>query len=483
MSDETKTNTTITNPTTIDQMFRECNGIGPFGSTNIHNVLVHTSELKRKYGNTQDMQTISILLSDGYVTSGLSRHQLDELVQSNPEMKYDVTIGIGEETEYDAELLKSITREDDVRGCPCIDDLYDNLLSCIFHKMNIFARNVRFVFDENTESHFKYTTSPDQFECNPFNVPEFRFEQFVGFSTSFKQGSCINIRMSQLPLEVTHDDSSDNSDNIIDCIYGGANNEWKICYTRNRVSTDNDLSTSGIRRYDTDISIELIPERITLESLRNQKIQHHIVTEYMKITKELDSIDMEDMARVNQLYLHLSQWNTDYKDCSNTPTTTKMQTIISEIYRRINHLVELEEERRSYEMSNAGSPRRNVFGREYTDYISYSVDSSGNRTSLLASIYGEPDDLQLPDNAPSFSIQTPQVHTGLYLGDSQSLSEHPSTYTATPYNYNGYRSVQATPSLTPSQTISSIRAMRSQSRQGNYAFIGRMMTESYSQAE
>jgi hypothetical protein len=70
MSVETVTNTPITNPTSIKQMFSECGGIGTHGSTNIHNVIVHTNELKQKYGNSQDMQTISILLSDGYVTSG-----------------------------------------------------------------------------------------------------------------------------------------------------------------------------------------------------------------------------------------------------------------------------------------------------------------------------------------------------------------------------------------------------------------------------
>jgi hypothetical protein len=66
------------------------------------------------------------------------------------------------------------------------------------------------------------------------------------------------------------------------------------------------------------------------------------------------------------------------------------------------------------------------------------------------------------DRIPSGS---PQLRPRVYQGN----------LTDTPYMYQGTRSVYAS----PSQTLSSIQMMRSQSRQGNYAFIGRMMTESF----
>jgi hypothetical protein len=92
---------------------------------------------------------------------------------------------------------------------------------------------------------------------------------------------------------------------------------------------------------------------------------------------------------------------------------------------------------------------------------------------------------QQMNDIPEESIQlnsisdVPQVYTGY-----RSLL-FPFMRNASPQDQNTIPSqpVYQTPSLlTPSQTISSIQMMRSQSAAGNYAFIGRMMTENYSQS-
>lgn len=468
-------------PSTLRQMNRECNYIGSFGSTNIQNVVTHTNEIRQRYGggDNESIETISILLSDGYVTSGMTRVQLEELTSQHPEMKYDVTIGIGEESDYDAQLLRAMTREEDVRGCPCIDDLYDNMLSSIFHKMNLFARNVECRVEpmETIAPLFEYTTNPTQYQCERFTVPEFRFSQFIGFTTMIKEGNGINVTMNDVPID-TDSESDEKSTGESTWV----NDEWKVVYSRSRSSGD---THGDIPRWDIRVSIRPLFHRVCVSDVPDSSIQNNTMTNYMKLTRDFNQLDMENMQQVNEFYSELNQWMADVERCDATPVVAKMKSILTEIHRRITLLVELEEQRHQEEQYVPREDTGNDTVNDTSD-VTRGVNYRYNLTDPPISIFNiadfdsMPDDNVLPDSIP---LSYPQIYQANRYVSPDSLSEPPSAIQATPYNYNGYRSVQATPSLTPSQTISSIRAMRTQSRQGNYAFVGRMMTESYSQPQ
>jgi hypothetical protein len=138
-----------------------------------------------------------------------------------------------------------------------------------------------------------------------------------------------------------------------------------------------------------------------------------------------------------------------------------MRLILTEMNRRLTHYIHvIEEERRhrndmddipndipTYREPDVGLFDSSVFDVEY-DTQPGPLDEPER--------YGRVE--QMPTEAPRL---IPRVTTR--------------NLTDTPYMYQGIRSVYAS----PSQTLSSIQMMRSQSRQGNYAFIGRMMTESF----
>jgi len=84
----------------------------------------------------------------------------------------------------------------------------------------------------------------------------------------------------------------------------------------------------------------------------------------------------------------------------------------------------------------------------------------------------------LSDLYPQINIAHGLMPSTILYGASQS----PHTPVGNAYQTPLFTPMRNNSTLTPSQTVSTIRMMRSQSNNGNYAFIGRMMTDSYSQS-
>jgi hypothetical protein len=394
-------------PSELCKMQDTCNLLHPSGATNVGSLLEYVSGIRRKYemddtNNTDEFATYSILLSDGYITMGPHKDAINERKSSNPFWVFNTSIGIGEPTEYDNELLNTLTKEDECRGCACSDDLYDNLLSSIFQHMDIHAKEVKWTGDMNGEY--------------PLRGGVLRYGQFIAASTPTifaRYEPTIEVEMKlQNISESFHSDSFANS------IRHGI---WTVCYSIEKQENE----------YHVRIRVVADTMPAVQRMIRYQQRYSKIVEDYLKIIKEFNTYDLDSRIMVNELYLHFSKWMTDIDAIEYSPVMIQMKTIIDEMWKRIEQL---------YQQMN-DIPEESIQLNSISD--------------------------------------VPQVYTGY-----RSLL-FPFMRNASPQDQNTIPSqpVYQTPSLlTPSQTISSIQMMRSQSAAGNYAFIGRMMTENYSQS-
>ena len=437
-------------PESLREMFYICdNNINTFGATNIHRVLTYMKYIKEQYEQPDDgMKTIRILLSDGFITTGMQKPQLVNLVEQQPRLKCDVTIGIGEDTDYDMELMRNISHERMVRGCPCIEDLYDNMLSSIFQQMNLFATDVS-ISPVDTTTQLSYTTNPEVTNSSQFTIPQLQFSQLAGATLGI---GGVQVKMHNVPIEGA-DDAGDEKECVI---HGGVADEWRISYRRTRVGIDGQLV-----RYNTRISIEPVLSRFTNRVLRYSDRQHELTSGYMKLLRDFNLCDFENTETTEQLsevQRTIEGWLSRCERNDDSAILNQMRLILTEMNRRLTHYIHvIEEERRhrndlpndipTYREPDVGRFDSSIFDVEY-DTQPGPLDEPER--------YGFVE--QMPTEAPRLRPRVNQRNL-----------------TDTPYMYQGTRSVYAS----PSQTLSSIQMMRSQSRQGNYAFIGRMMTESF----
>jgi hypothetical protein len=233
------------------------------------------------------------------------------------------------------------------------------------------------------------------------------------------------------------------------------NGIWSIQYELTPISAD-DGETE-----DLTVHIRIIANtsRVYQRRIRYQHRHARIMSDYLKCVSQFTTGDIQSSTVINQLYFDFQKWRNDITGMEITPVLERMKAIIDEMWIRIDQL---------YQQNNA----------------SFTIGEEAEDTSDTVA------DLTSP---PSLNYRrlVPQVHTAqrstlfpyLRAHQSESSSTASSTIDQTPSFARAYQTPQRTPShlLTPSQTMSSIHMMRSQTAQGNYAFIGRMMTESYSQ--
>jgi len=134
-SSTTVVNAVKINSSTLNKVLEKINEIQATDTTDIGSAI---QEIKKQIHKTESLnidRTIKILLSDGYVTSGISSLDL----QNNCSEYFDSTIGIGKETEYDKELLLKLTQETDERSCIRESELNSHIVDSVFGKLSILG--------------------------------------------------------------------------------------------------------------------------------------------------------------------------------------------------------------------------------------------------------------------------------------------------------------------------------------------------------
>lgn len=393
-----------------------CRLIYPTGATNIGNLLDYISGLREQHAN-DTTATYSILLSDGYITMGRQYTEIERLKTTNTEWIFDATIGIGEDGEYDSELLDILSKEGKCRGCACVDDLYDNLISSIFQQMDVHASAI-----EWTMNH--YGTIEHQY---PLQCSNLRHGQFICASSGIvnTQNPSMEIRMSVRRISIEY------TGKYVHEISSGI---WRIEYCVEK-------NIDG--RYEVCIRIMADCSQTTNRTIRNRQWYGRMIIDFMKLIREFNTYDLDSKVMVGDLYLHFSKWRMDIESVHSVdvmPIFEQMRAIIDQMWRRIEQL------------AHQLTEQPDEFDNDLTEPLS--------------------------DLYPQINIAHGLMPSTILYGASQS----PHTPVGNAYQTPLFTPMRNNNTLTPSQTVSTIRMMRSQSNNGNYAFIGRMMTDSYSQS-
>jgi len=121
----------------IDHVYNLINNINLNGSTNLSKSIELIKSLLDKHKSVPN-NVYKILLSDGYSNEGES-----SLSMKNKYKNYfNVCIGIGNETDYDKDLLKSLTEEDNERNCNTSDEINDQIIDSVFGNINTIASSI-----------------------------------------------------------------------------------------------------------------------------------------------------------------------------------------------------------------------------------------------------------------------------------------------------------------------------------------------------
>ena len=129
----------LKNKAIFDEIVNSLHEISPYCATNISESIIKIEDIEKQY--ISKCPTIyKILLSDGYSNQGLSSQE----IKNNYNNYFNICIGIGNETQYDVDLLKTLSCETTERSCNSLEEIGDQIIDSVFGHMNIIAQNLQF---------------------------------------------------------------------------------------------------------------------------------------------------------------------------------------------------------------------------------------------------------------------------------------------------------------------------------------------------
>lgn len=129
----------LENKSIFDEIVKSLREITPYYSTNMGESILKINDIENQY-KPQCSKIYKILLSDGYSNQGLSSQEIKDTYTNY----FNVCIGIGNETQYDVDLLTTLSCEQTERSCNSHDEMGDQIIDSVFGHMNIIAQNLKF---------------------------------------------------------------------------------------------------------------------------------------------------------------------------------------------------------------------------------------------------------------------------------------------------------------------------------------------------
>jgi len=129
----------LENKSIFDEIVKSLREITPYYSTNMGESILKINDIENQY-KPQCSKIYKILLSDGYSNQGLSSQEIKDTYTNY----FNVCIGIGNETQYDVDLLTILSCEQTERSCNSHDEMGDQIIDSVFGHMNIIAQNLKF---------------------------------------------------------------------------------------------------------------------------------------------------------------------------------------------------------------------------------------------------------------------------------------------------------------------------------------------------
>lgn len=117
------------------QIMNKIDNVVATGTTNIECAILKTIELEKYEAD----ETFKFLISDGYITTGII-----EAVKIKEDYSkfYNSTIGIGNENQYDKELLKTLSIEEEERSCFNSEEMKEQIIDSVFSNVSTIAESI-----------------------------------------------------------------------------------------------------------------------------------------------------------------------------------------------------------------------------------------------------------------------------------------------------------------------------------------------------
>ena len=132
----------IINNTDCQDLIKLVDAINASGATNIGSAIVNTIDICKEL---EADKTYKILISDGFVTTGVVG--VSQIKQDYKGF-YNSCIGIGNETQYDKHLLKTLSEEEEERACYDSNEMKEQIIDSVYSAVSKIADSVE-VEDEN----------------------------------------------------------------------------------------------------------------------------------------------------------------------------------------------------------------------------------------------------------------------------------------------------------------------------------------------
>jgi len=123
------------NSESLGMIIEKVNNVHSEDTTNIGAAIENIEQIVSKYHSDKN---IKILLSDGHITQGMD----SKTIRQNFSKYFQSTIGIGKETDYDKQLLKEMSCEDEERSCLKSGQMKDHIVDSVFGNVSNMGNNL-----------------------------------------------------------------------------------------------------------------------------------------------------------------------------------------------------------------------------------------------------------------------------------------------------------------------------------------------------
>lgn len=298
----------LENKSVFNEIVKSIKEITPYYSTNIGESILKISDIENKY-SSKCSKIYKILLSDGYSNQGLTSQEIKNTYNNY----FNVCIGIGDETQYDVDLLKTLSIETTERSCNSQEEIGDQIIDSVFGYMNIIAQNINLnstnipcsLIAKNSEE-CKKKLRITSYEYCVYNTSNFEIV-ISGVSTQYltKAGipknsskiqnySCNHVNYGSIDVFYVNNQTSFDVIIKFTCDIPDVSS-YKVCKTttksfriiQNFIHISNVISELDMNKCDTD---------------KRKKMIHSIYNRLISNKKQLESVELQnDFTYINTI--------------------------------------------------------------------------------------------------------------------------------------------------------------------------------------
>ena len=282
----------------------------PWGGTDIYKALQFTkNHVDTILGTNTDTNNINIfVMTDGYNNNKNDNISMVEFFKSIPYYDRFVGFGIGNATDYDAELLDRLFKR--LKGSPSATELTDNITSDAFGACSTVLTNFTIVFDNVVNSEFY---SPLNFE---------------------KKDDTITVKLDRVDFSQKFIFSFDNNDESINLI------KMKVSYKTNIKNKTQDIENNQNNEnneHNQEVYFEIFLNTGENNDINNDRINAltHYIHDFIKITNS-SLTQKENQEQTQELISKFFSWPKEDRTGDIGDMWTANENIV------INHKLELD---------------------------------------------------------------------------------------------------------------------------------------------